>query len=457
MKLSNHGACFGMDRRIYFDNHQSCYYLDGINGAPHLMYTLSPSTTADKIVAVMLYHMHVRSRHPTPEEKENILVALTNDGYLKVMSADTGHVLRSIFLSTITKYRYLSWADYLHSIQVKSVHLQPQQNPCVLTHSQPILAIIIFKTHPIRLAASLVIDKQIFGKDVIDGSIEGGILMIIHSSKKYCFYNFEEIKKNYSVLSSDIGDQVEVNGNWGTIGQAGFGIPITIKLTELPPVIFQSRSSVNVGINFGGVPFVYIHNPRPQQPHQFHVKDLSTSRLIGEISSDYVSLQDDTVGFHDDDYQKILYISGPSLSCYQLVRDSLLGTVEMIKVWERNFAHSISSQQITYSSSGRRIKKASYANFDVEVIVQDTDYENELELLYAVVTQPGYNESVETQLHFIDDKTGSSTKIIPLPEWNENAANTVYYELDVIVHEVKTDNVSNCYLYRLSRPSVDET
>jgi len=46
-----------------------------------------------------------RNKDPTPEEKENILVALTNDGYLKVMSADTGHVLRSIFLSRITKYR----------------------------------------------------------------------------------------------------------------------------------------------------------------------------------------------------------------------------------------------------------------------------------------------------------------------------------------------------------------
>ena len=46
-----------------------------------------------------------RNKNPTPEEKENILIALTNDGYLKVMSADTGHVLRSVFLSTITKYR----------------------------------------------------------------------------------------------------------------------------------------------------------------------------------------------------------------------------------------------------------------------------------------------------------------------------------------------------------------
>jgi len=52
-------------------------------------------------------------------------------------------------------------------------------------------------------------------------------------------------------------------------------------------------------------------------------------------------------------------------------------------------------------------------------MVQDVDYENELELLYAVVTHSGCNELVETKLHFIDDKTGSSTKIIPLPQWND--------------------------------------
>ena len=47
-----------------------------------------------------------RRKEPTAEEKENILLVLTNDGYLKVMSADTGSVLRSIFLSTIIKFRY---------------------------------------------------------------------------------------------------------------------------------------------------------------------------------------------------------------------------------------------------------------------------------------------------------------------------------------------------------------
>ena len=35
------------------------------------------------------------------------------------------------------------------------------------------------------------------------------------------------------MLSGDIGDEVEVNGNWGTIGQPGFGMPITIKITGM--------------------------------------------------------------------------------------------------------------------------------------------------------------------------------------------------------------------------------
>ena len=51
--------------------------------------------------------------------------------------------------------------------------------------------------------------------------------------------------------------------------------------------------------------------------------------------------------------------------------------------------------------------------------VQDIDYENELELLYAVVTKPGAGETVEAHLHFIDDDTGSTKKLISLPEWDD--------------------------------------
>ena len=58
------------------------------------------------IVSLSLFIGMKRRKEPTDEEKENILLVLTNDGYLKVMSADTGIVLRSIFLSTIVKFRY---------------------------------------------------------------------------------------------------------------------------------------------------------------------------------------------------------------------------------------------------------------------------------------------------------------------------------------------------------------
>ena len=49
---------------------------------------------------------------------------------------------------------------------------------------------------------------------------------------------------------------------------------------ELPPVIFKATSSINAGINFGGVPFVYIHTPDTKRSHCFHVKDLATSRIV---------------------------------------------------------------------------------------------------------------------------------------------------------------------------------
>ena len=68
-----------------------------------------------------------------------------------------GVVLRWVHLCC----RYLLWSDYQHTIQVKSVQMQSQQNPCVPTQYSPLLALIVFKTHPIRLKASIIIDKQV--------------------------------------------------------------------------------------------------------------------------------------------------------------------------------------------------------------------------------------------------------------------------------------------------------
>ena len=45
------------------------------------------------------------------------------------------------------------------------------------------------------------------------------------------------------------------------------------------------------------------------------------------------------------------------------------------------------------------------------------DHENELDLLYTVITLPEGEETV-AQLCFLDDNTGKITKTVPLPTWN---------------------------------------
>ena len=61
-----------------------------------------------------------------------------------------------------------------------------------------------------------------------------------------------------------------------------FSVYIIIAPLELPPVIFRATSSINAGINFGGVPFVYIHTPELRRPHFFHIKDLATNETVSK-------------------------------------------------------------------------------------------------------------------------------------------------------------------------------
>ena len=53
--------------------------------------------------------LSMQRTHPcTPEEREVCLLVLTADGYLKVLNADTGAVLKSVFLSSAinNQFRY---------------------------------------------------------------------------------------------------------------------------------------------------------------------------------------------------------------------------------------------------------------------------------------------------------------------------------------------------------------
>ena len=57
-----------------------------------------------------------------------------------------------------------------------------------------------------------------------------------------------------------------------------------LKLTvECPPVLFEARSRSDLGISFGGVPSVYLHNGVPTSKSIFHIRSLHSRQLVNNI------------------------------------------------------------------------------------------------------------------------------------------------------------------------------
>ena len=140
----------------------------------------------------------MQRRYPcTPEEREVCLLVLTADGYLKVLNADTGVVLKSVFLSSAINnqfryrrregeegrrerdwdstypFRYLSWANYLYTIQVKTVQtLRPppaarRPEGGLSSSSQPftrLLIIAVFNILPLELLTCFSVDRHVCHK-----------------------------------------------------------------------------------------------------------------------------------------------------------------------------------------------------------------------------------------------------------------------------------------------------
>lgn len=452
-------VCIGLDRRIYFENHQQCYFLGGKNGQPRNLYTLLDSHLSAHIGSVILYH-GVMQRYPcTPEEQCVCLLMLTTDGHLKVLNADTGQVLRTVYLSSTIKYRYLSWANYLHTVQVKSiVNPRPLQwrDGQYVREDSILMTIAVFKIQPLELVANVPIDRKVFGQDIRDAIVHEDLLQIVHSSKFHRFYSLTWIVQNCTVVHPEIGTRVTMEGGVvGIIGQEGFGIPITVNIEECPPVMFAVKSTVEVGVTFGGSPTLYIHS----QPGMniFSVVSLRTGNQIGQVCadrSDESSFHKDIAEFHFDDYQKILYITGTTLRCYSISHD-YDSPQSLVTLYNTDFKQLHTQEEQTlvtqYGRVVKRRKPPPDTYDDFSSAIQDVDYENEIDLLHVVVTLPEGQDGTQAKLCFIDEPTGKVVKEVLLPTWEPDEDNSIYYELDCIVHIVHNSNKSVCHYYRLVR------
>ena len=75
------------------------------------------------------------------------------------------------------------------------------------------------------------IQLQIFGEDIQDASINQDLLVISHSNGLYRMYSLPWIIEHYTIVKATMGQYVKLEGmRAGTVGDYGFGIPLTVQL-----------------------------------------------------------------------------------------------------------------------------------------------------------------------------------------------------------------------------------
>ena len=51
-----------------------------------------------------------------------------------------------------------------------------------------------------------------------------------------------------------------------------------------PPLLFETCCNPEVGVTFGGSPFVYLHNSKPTLQNEFQINLLKTGKLVSNRS-----------------------------------------------------------------------------------------------------------------------------------------------------------------------------
>jgi hypothetical protein len=89
-------------------------------------------------------------------------------------------------------------------------------------------------------------------------------------------------------------------------------------MTECPPLLFTTQSSLSYGVQFGGSPTVLCHNSVPRATDVFHVRTLAGGNLVGALRSNSPAIHDDVANFHFDNYQRFIHITGCTYSSYKI-------------------------------------------------------------------------------------------------------------------------------------------
>ncbi|XP_022068919.2 DDB1- and CUL4-associated factor 17 [Acanthochromis polyacanthus] len=438
--------------KIYFENYQKCYSC--VHAEPQSLYKLPQRSKQEKIEDALLCQSSLDKTLPCPSDHKSSLLALTANNWLYRLSAETGKELQRVYLSPDYKFRYLGWdvsqeIFYVKSVQKKETPLARQAGIIQNT----VMHLAIFNVFPLEIVGILEINKKAFGNGVTDVVLSQGVLAVSYSNKSVKLYSFEHIVQKYLTEKLTLGKQSALLGN-KTVGDAPFGIPLNIQITDCLPVLFEVSCSNN-GVQIGGYPWHYIYTP-PHKRHKgtHHICSLKDSTMAtdGIQNMNCCSLESDRIFFHPDDSGRIIHVGPTTINVLKILGElnSAL-PAKVVKDFSMSTQRNEPTAQVTVTSSGRTVKRRFHQLDDdpCQESFRMLEYEDELDLLALVITDGEEGEG-KAHIRLHDNQSGELQRRVDLVEpWDETYRHEVFFDKDTIVHIEQKNTSFCCHVYKL--------
>ncbi|XP_040912422.1 DDB1- and CUL4-associated factor 17 isoform X1 [Toxotes jaculatrix] len=439
--------------KIYFENYQNCYSC--VHAEPQILYKLPKRSKLEKFEDALLCQSPLDKTLASPSDHKPSLLALTASNWLYRLSAETGEELQRVYLSSNHKFRYLGWEVSQQTLNVKSVQNKetPLARQAGITQNT-VMHLAIFHVFPLQIVGTVEINKKVFGNGVTDVVLSQGVLAVSYSNKSVKLYSFEHIMHRYMTEKLMLGAQSSLLGG-KTVGEAPFGIPVNIQITDCPPVLFEVSCSNN-GVQIGGYPWHYIYTP-PHKNHKgtHHICSLKDNTMAtnGIQNMNCCSLESDGIFFHPDDSGRIIHVGPTTINVLKILGElnsglpsKVVGDFSMMTHRNNN-----PTSQVTVTSSGRTVKRRVHQLDDDpdQETFRMVEYEDELDLLAVVVTNGEEGEGrAHIRLH--DNQSGRLQRTIDLVEpWDETYRHELFFDKDTLVHIEQKNTNFCCHVYKL--------
>lgn len=461
------------DHKIFANQFRTVFGLWGVNGKPMIQFRDPEKVSVEEVII----HTQKANRLPVPADLfAPLFIKLTQSNRIYRYNGTTGRKLDTIFLGSLFKFVHMSWQVTGESLLLQSVYFKKNN-----FHDPDILQAVAFiGINPFRFKGMLELTTQMLGPDVKNANVGEDILIVGYGSKHVVqLYSMRDIlsdKHSDHLCSCDFGQICHLSH--GPVGEDGFGLPVTFKVRNMPPVLFSVQTPDH-SVEFGGFPMHFMHK-MPKKQSKVRVVDLMTRELVHELDVRKDATDSDRCLFHYDDSGRILFSQADSLKVLKLYQydkcevkasgsnklpvlvdenesETATGLMEQFELRPQPAPVLIKQENVSPNRRTDRPRRATAQKKDYGAAFQAMrplfaiDHENETEFLSILgVAQQDQSSSI----CIFDNLDGSFVKRIGLPDLQEDDEYKLVVDLDHVILIAKEQKRHRISVFQLKRGDV---